>query len=75
MERLYAMLAGNRLSHLRWKWLERLNRDLPFQSLDDWVAADDELREDSPELWWELQLDVAGVSESYGLAPWHVTWA
>ena len=63
MERFYAMLAGNRFSELRKMWLARLNRDGLFQNMDDWVVADGELRKDSPGLWWELQSDVASISE------------
>ena len=69
------MLAGKRFDRLRTKWLGRLNRELPFADMDEWVSASDTLRREDADSWWELQADVAGVSESYGIAPWHVTWA
>ncbi len=69
------MLAGKAFEAARKRWLKVLHWKEPFDSIDDWVDANDMLKSRSSELWWELQEDAGALSEAYGIAPWQVTWA
>ena len=74
LERYYLMLAGAAFADMQHRWLRRLRRRTPFDSMDLWVEANGELREREPDTWWQLQADIGSLSEAYGLATWQVTW-
>ena len=75
MKRFHAMLANPEFSRVQKKWLRRLRRRRPFATIDDWADRESELRENDPESRDELTRDVTALSESFGVAPWHVLWA
>ena len=75
MERFHAMCAASRFRDLQKTWLKRRRKRKPFASMEGWVADETSWRTEDSESWWALQLDVARLSEAYGLAPWQVLWA
>ncbi len=75
MERFHAMVAGREFSRLRDLWLGAIGRETPFEDLDDWVDEERQWRIRDPASWDALQLDVAGLSQAYGITRWHVLWS
>ena len=75
MERYWFMLAGKAFKATQQRWLKVLEQKGPFESIDDWGDANEMLKSQSPDLWWELQVDAGALSESCGIASWQVIWA
>ena len=75
MERWHAMRAGPRFATLQSRWLGRLKHAHPYSTLDFWLKAEGRLKEKDIDTWQIMQLEVAELSESYGIAPWHVLWS
>ena len=75
LERFHAMLANPQFSRVRRRWLRHLGRQRPFANIDDWVDRESEWRKNDPKSRDELTLDVTALSESFGVAHWHVLWA
>ncbi len=75
LERFHAMLANPQFSRVRRRWLRHLGRRRPFANIDDWVDRESEWRKNDPKSRDELTLDVTALSESFGVAHWHVLWA
>ncbi len=67
MERFHAMVAGLEFSRLQGLWLGAIDRGTPFENLDDWVDEESQWRERDPASWDSLQLDITGLSQSYGI--------
>ena len=75
MERWHAMGAGPRFAALQSRWLRRLRRTQPYSTVDFWLKAEGRLKDRDIDTWQIMQLEVAELSESYGIAPWHVLWS
>ena len=69
MERYWAMCASQSFQRIRGSWLRFLHKRKPFRSTGEWVEAQNRLQREEPESWTDLQQDVAGLSELYGIAP------
>ena len=74
-ERFHAMLASPEFSRIRRKWLRHLRRQKPFATINTWARRENVWQKDDPESRDELRRDVTALSESFGVANWHVLWA
>lgn len=75
MERWHAMRAGPRFAALQSRWLRRLGRRQPYSTVDHGLKAEERLKDRDIDTWQIMQLEVAELSESYGIAPWHTLWS
>jgi len=74
LERFHAMLASSEFSKVQNKWRRRLRRRQPFATIDTWARRENVWQEKDPESRDELTDDVTALSESFGVAHWHVLW-
>ena len=74
-ERFHAMVASTPFRTARNKWMRHQHRRKPHPSVDSWTAVGEAWGREHPEEWESLQVDVAWLSEAYGIAQWHVLWA
>ena len=75
VERYQAMLANPEFARVQTTWLLHLGLPRPFATIDDWVDRESEWRQNDPKSRDELTRDVTALSESFGVAHWHVLWA
>ena len=75
LERFHAMLASPEFSRIRRKWQRHLGRRKPFAKIETWARREIAWQKDDPESRDVLRRDVNALSESFGVAHWHVLWA